>query len=96
MLQVTEPAAGLLKRARNDLGAPDTAGVRVQSSRTDAGPRVHFVFREAPETGDETVEHFGLRFFVASDVAGVLTDAVLDVATTAETSALTLRRARAL
>lgn len=90
MLQVSEAAAELLKSMRRDLHMAEGSGVRLEPSKEQPGA-LGIAFREEPETSDQVIEESGLRVFVAEDVAPELEERTLDVQTTPEGVALSLR-----
>lgn len=90
MLQVSEAAAQLLKDAVDASDAPAEAGVRLET-RADDPSALGIAFREAPEATDQIVEESGLRVFVADEISESLDGRTLDVVTTDQGPALTIR-----
>lgn len=89
-MQVTEAAAELLKSVRQDSGIDEDAGVRLEPSQDKPGA-LGLAFRTDPEAGDEVIEESGLRVFIPERVANQLGDRTLDVETTSQGVALSLR-----
>jgi len=90
MLQVSEAAALLLKEAVKRSDAPDETGVRLEP-RPDNPSALGIAFQDQPEASDQVVEEAGLRVFVAEDISDALDGRTLDVVTTEQGPALTLR-----
>ena len=84
MLQVTESAATTLAGTRSQIGIPDHFGLRIFRGVSDGKAAFAFDFVEEPEDGDEVGEVEQTRYFVASEVAAPLADAVLDTEATPE------------
>ncbi len=93
MLQVTEAAAAVLGSMREQAGAPEEAGVRIQRARTDEGQEViGLAFRDAPDDGDAITEQAGVRVFVEGDLTQMLDEAVLDARPTEDGAELVVRQ----
>ena len=94
MLQVTESAATTLADTRSEIGIPDHFGLRIFRGVSDGKAAFAFAFDfvEEPEEGDEVGEVEQTRYFVASEVAAPLADAVLDTEPTTDGAQLTLKR----
>lgn len=70
MLEITESAAEVLERAY-DAAAAYNPEARIRVFRR--GGQVETGFADAPQSGDETIEHQGMVLFVAGDVGeGIL------------------------
>lgn len=69
MLKITEQAAAVLERAY-DAAARFNPEARVRVYRH--GGRIQTGFAEAPEQGDQLVEHAGLTIFVEQGIEGTL------------------------
>jgi Fe-S cluster assembly iron-binding protein IscA len=93
MLQLTSPAAAVLREARAERGVPEHFGLRVQSARSEEKERggVRLDFAESPSEGDEVGETEGMRVFVAPELAEPLADQTLDAQETAGGQKLFLR-----
>jgi iron-sulfur cluster assembly protein len=93
MLQVTEAAAAVVESTREQVGAPEGTGVRIQLTQTDDGQEgIGLAFREGPEQGDEVTEQAGIRVFVQSDLTDTLSEATLDARATDEGTELVVRQ----
>lgn len=90
MLHVTQAAATVLKSTVRESGAPDESGVRFVP-RPDKPGALALQVTEQPEAGDQVVEESGVRIFLPEDVADELTDRTLDVDSSVDGLALTLR-----
>lgn len=95
MLQVTQAAAVILKRARERTGMGPTAGVRLkraeQSDEQSDKKLIGLDFTDTPENGDETIEQEEITVYVASDLVEPLSNRVLDVETTEQGTQLLFR-----
>lgn len=93
MLQVTEAAAAVVETMRQQAGAPEQAGVRIQLTQTDDGQEgIGLAFREEPEQGDEITEQSGIKVFVQQELTDTLSEATLDARTTEEGTELVVRQ----
>lgn len=92
MLQLSDTAVSVLKEARTEAGAPEDAGVRLESVANEHEvAKVRIEFAEEPEQGDEVFEESGLRVFLSSKLVEPLSDRVLDAEITSEGPHLALR-----
>lgn len=92
MLKISSDAADVLRQARQEASIPDSYGLRVFAERTtDSGADIGLGFAPAPEEGDDVVEEEGLTLFVANEVAGPLSEAVLDARQGEQGATLVLR-----
>lgn len=93
MLQLTQIAATHLGEAMRQQGLSDDHGVRVSGATTPDGQvALQVAFAEEPAEDDQVDEQHGTRVFVASDVAGPLSEAEMDVQTEDEEAQLVLRQ----
>lgn len=92
MLKISSDAADVLREARQQASIPETYGLRVFAERTtDSGADIGLGFAPGPDEGDEVVEQEGLTVFVANEVAGPLSEAVLDARQGDQGATLVLR-----
>jgi iron-sulfur cluster assembly protein len=92
MLRLSDTAVAVLKEARTEAGAPEDAGVRLESvPNGHEMAKVRVEFADAPEQGDEVFEESGLRVFLSSKLVEPLSDRVLDADITPEGPHLALR-----
>lgn len=95
MLQVTEAAVTLLKRARENTGMGQSAGARLSRVQQPAGENkdkiIGLEFTQKPEAGDEMIEHADLKVYISSDLVEPLSSRVLDVEPTKEGMQLLFR-----
>ncbi len=74
-------------------GLSDDHGVRVSGATTPDGQvALQVAFAEEPAEDDQVDEQHGTKVFVASDVAGPLDEAEMDVQTENEEAQLVLRQ----
>jgi Fe-S cluster assembly iron-binding protein IscA len=79
VLTITENAEQALDAVVAAENAPEGAGVRIsQGVGADGQPAVGLSLAAAPEPGDAVVEDANVPVFVASEVADLLDDKVLD------------------
>lgn len=92
MLQLSDTAVAILKEARADVGAPEEAGVRLDSvpNGNEVG-KVRIEFADDPQPSDEVFEESGLRVFLAPQLVESLSDRTLDAEMTPEGPRLALR-----
>lgn len=83
MLTLTETAAAALTESRSQQGIPDDTVLRVSAEGPDQ-QSLSLGFVEEPLEGDQTGSAHGLDICVASEVAGALDDAQIDVQTVGE------------
>ena len=79
MLQLTSNAALTIDEARRQSQIPTNYGVRLSSGRGPSGEvGLQIAFVQAPAPSDTVAEQHGTQLFIAEDVAGPLSDSVLD------------------
>ena len=79
MLTITDNAEHALDAVVAAENAPEGAGVRIsQGVDADGQPAVGLALAAAPEPGDAVVEDANVPVFVASEVADLLDDKILD------------------
>lgn len=92
MLQVTQGAAALLTEMRRSQDVPETFGIRVFAETSEPGEvTIGLGFAEGPAQGDQVTDTDGLKVYVASELAGPLNDAAIDVADANGASRLVFR-----
>lgn len=83
MLQLTAPAAALLRDTRDEQDVPEGYSVRISARPDEEGElRIDLSYAEEPEEGDEIVEQDDLSLYVAKEVVEPLAGHVLGVAET--------------
>jgi iron-sulfur cluster assembly protein len=79
VLTITDNAEQALDAVVAAENAPEGAGVRIsQGVGADGQPAVGLALAAAPEPGDAVVEDANVPVFVASEVADLLDDKILD------------------
>ena len=79
MLTITENAEHALDAVVAAEDAPEGAGVRIsQGVGADGQPAVGLALAPAPEPGDAVVDDANVPVFLASEVADLLDDKILD------------------
>ena len=80
MLAMTPEATEAVHDLLEEKGLSDDCGIRVYASSEDDGQRaVRMTIADRPIAGDQVSESDGAKLFVASEVAEVLADSVIDV-----------------
>lgn len=92
MLQLSQSAAEALDQARDEQGVPDDYGIRVSAVPGPEGQTGLAVdFAEEPDEGDEVSEQAGTQVFISEEVAGPLSESVIDIQETGEGAQLVVR-----
>jgi iron-sulfur cluster assembly protein len=81
LLTITPDAAEAIKAAIQNLGAPDSAGVRISAtteSHNGTGPAIELSFVREPLVEDEVLEDEGAQVFLAPEVSPMVSDKTLD------------------
>ena len=96
MLTVTPTASTLLTRARSEKGAPDSYGVRFDTTEThdSDGARLAFTFVESARPNDTVLDGLRIAACVASDVEQRIGDVTVDAEQGEAGLKLVVRRAR--
>lgn len=93
MLSMTSSAADTVNEICEERGLPIDVGVRVYAAaRNDGQSEVQLAFVAEPAAGDAVTETEGRKLFLAPDVVGALSDAVIDAFETPEGKQLVLRQ----
>lgn len=80
MLLLSENAAAALENVRTAQGVPESYGVRLSGGQEPSGDiTINLAFVEAPAEADQVTEQSGLDVYVAPEVSGPLSTAVMDV-----------------
>lgn len=83
MLQLTPPAAALLRDTRDQQDVPGDYSIRISAQPDEEGElRIDLSYAEEPEEGDEIVEQEDLKLYVAQEVVEPLAGHVLGVGET--------------
>lgn len=80
MLKLSENAAAALENLRESEGVPANHGARITGGQQPGGDVVvKLEFVETPPAEDKVAEQAGTEVFVDPEVAGVLSDTVMEV-----------------
>lgn len=92
MLRLSENATAALDNVRAAQGLPESYGVRLSGGQQpDGNLIVNLDFVETPQEADQVIEQPGADVYVAPEIAGPLSSALMDVRAADEGLELVLR-----